>query len=371
MKRRWTRFSVRSLLALVTICCLALSAFTILVHSDPQAYHREQRALAELRRLDGGVSFVRRPRAPVWLQEWRDPIYLGRVVHLKTRSRVLSEKYFAELSVFEHLESLAIVDGNAVTDDALARLAGISTLRSLSFQNTRVHASGKHMLQHLRLDKLTLSTGDLGAIETDWIADLDELKQLALHGPLTDSDLESLAELANLEVLTIRSDGITDAGLVHLAGLSNVRVIELYCPVTDAGMVHLVPLKRLEHLVCRPDSRVKRFVDSQFMPIGAKFIEIPLVDAVNVIQKLTHLPIRIADAELLAAGIAVGDVKLTVDGSSSLARALDAMLQPHGLAYYVKPDGLVLTTKNAAEKRRPGTTRLLQGLPNLDVYVPW
>jgi hypothetical protein len=372
MNRRWPRFSVRSLLVLVTVSGLVLGAYTIFVRSHFQAYHREQATIAQLQDLEAVVSVFRRPRGPAWFQKWKGGIYSHRVVELQISCRVLSKELFAKLTAFGHLESLTI-NGNKISDQALAQLAPIRTLRSLSLRITHMQNSGQHALRQLRLELLELITDHFGTNETNWIEDLNELKQLELTAPVADSDLKSLEPLPNLEELAISSKGVTDAGLVHLARFPNLRKLTLGCPVSDAGMVHLIPLKRLERLVCCPDGVSWPMLSRQMMSVRAKYHQTPLVDAVRVMSQITQAPLRIDEAALQAAGIATGSIMLTVDERCDLRQALDAMLAPHALVCIQihDPDGLLITTGEEAARRRPGTTRLLEALPKLAAYVPW
>lgn len=378
MKRFRFRFSVRSLLVLVTLCALAWGVFTIFVRSDAVAYHREQQTLTELREL-GSVSVIRRePRGPAWLQEWRDRVYSYRVIKLAISSRVLSEEYFARFDSFEYLESLSIAKGNSVSEKALSKLARITTLRSLSLKNTHVHGSASHALRQLRLEHLTLSMDRFGGNEISWIKDLEGLRHLELYAPVTDSNLGSLAELSTVEELAINSDRVTDAGLLHLARFHNLRRLKLLCPVSDAGMVHLIPLKNLDRLFCRPDEEQSQMdqepfqpVDKLFASVRVKYYRTPLVDVVKALSKPMDLAMRIDDAALQAAAMASRDVKLTADESGDLRQALETMLTPHDLACIGEPGGLLITTKQEAARKKPGTTRLLEANPDLEVYVPW
>ncbi len=66
----------------------------------------------------------------------------------------------------------------------------------------------------------------------------------------TDATLVHLKEFKELQVLWILSSmKITDAGLVHLEGLTNLQELNLGCTaVTDAGLNHLKELSELRRL---------------------------------------------------------------------------------------------------------------------------
>ena len=63
---------------------------------------------------------------------------------------------------------------------------------------------------------------------------------------VTDAGLVHLKGLTNLEKMHLWDTAITDAGLVHLKGLTNLAHLSLTTTkVTDAGLVHLKGLTKL------------------------------------------------------------------------------------------------------------------------------
>jgi len=83
------------------------------------------------------------------------------------------------------------------------------------------------------------------------LAGLSGLKYLNLDDhPITDAGLAHLAGLTALEELNLSySRQVTDAGLVHLAGLTALEEIDLsYSQVTAAGLVHFQKMPALRQL---------------------------------------------------------------------------------------------------------------------------
>jgi len=76
-------------------------------------------------------------------------------------------------------------------------------------------------------------------------------------GDLTDAGLVHLKGLTNLHSLDLfKCDNISDAGLIHLKGLTNLQFLELiFCEnISDAGLGHLKVLTNLKKLsleVCK------------------------------------------------------------------------------------------------------------------------
>ncbi|NLX57142.1 MAG: hypothetical protein GXY58_18705 [Planctomycetaceae bacterium] len=68
------------------------------------------------------------------------------------------------------------------------------------------------------------------------------------HSHLTDDGLASLAALPNLELLSICGNRITDAALVHVARMYQLRALVLSCHITDSGLPALAELTNLEYL---------------------------------------------------------------------------------------------------------------------------
>lgn len=67
--------------------------------------------------------------------------------------------------------------------------------------------------------------------------------------PVTDAGLQHLHGLTQLEWLRLCTTQVSDAGLEHLRELTQLRILELQSTrVTDAGLVHLQGRTQLEHL---------------------------------------------------------------------------------------------------------------------------
>ena len=79
---------------------------------------------------------------------------------------------------------------------------------------------------------------------------LTNLQTLYLSGTkVTDAGMEHLKGLTELQVLYLSGTQVTDAGLEHLKGLTNLRILALRnTNVTDAGLEHLKGLTNLIYL---------------------------------------------------------------------------------------------------------------------------
>jgi len=67
--------------------------------------------------------------------------------------------------------------------------------------------------------------------------------------PVTDADLVHLKGLTDLRIVTLDSTQVSDAGLIHLRELANLRHLDIRnTQVTDAGMEHVAGLTNLQYL---------------------------------------------------------------------------------------------------------------------------
>lgn len=103
---------------------------------------------------------------------------------------------------------------------------------------------------HAGLRQLDLGPGitDAGLVH---VAGLRSLRRLRLDSAagVTDAGLEHVAQLEWLEMLSLQYTGVTDAGVARLSHLVRLREFELNdTHVTDAVMPHLVRMQELERL---------------------------------------------------------------------------------------------------------------------------
>lgn len=104
---------------------------------------------------------------------------------------------------------------------------------------------GCPQLQALELEATNVTDAGLVHLEG-----LTRLKQLTLiNTEIGDAGLAHLKKLTQLQRLDLSATKIRDAGLVHLKGLANLRELSLgLTKVTDKGLVHLHGLTQLRKL---------------------------------------------------------------------------------------------------------------------------
>lgn len=138
------------------------------------------------------------------------------------------------------LESFSLLtDSPHITDESLARLGTIKTLRllNLACNLNQFTTSGVNRLNGLsHLEKLMLR----GVRHDDAVLDLSGLIRLnessVLMVPYRDDDLKCFAGMTSLRRLQC-INGISDAGLAHLAGLTELQLLNARGPeLTDDSL---------------------------------------------------------------------------------------------------------------------------------------
>lgn len=217
-RRRWRhvlQFSLAELLMFV----LLLGGVCGWAFHD---YRRQQAALDRLAALEQGFGADR--SLPNWI--WRRLPYLpgGR---LKPLDKIVSVTLL-----------------NSTPDDAarLEALAELTHLKRLEFRDG------------LATDELDGENGPLGSSPDDdelrLVSSLPGLVKLRICGEhISDAGLASLAGMTQLKDLELSCPNISDAGLDHVARLNQLERLQIWQGrITSAGLDRLVRLRRLESL---------------------------------------------------------------------------------------------------------------------------
>uniref|UniRef100_K3W816 F-box domain-containing protein n=1 Tax=Globisporangium ultimum (strain ATCC 200006 / CBS 805.95 / DAOM BR144) TaxID=431595 RepID=K3W816_GLOUD len=125
-------------------------------------------------------------------------------------------------------------------------------LQELDLRSCRILKRGIEFINRLeRLERLVLAETaltDAGLIEI--CKHNVYLKALDVSGTeVTDAGTMGLANLKDLEVLSLDTSGITNRSLANLTCLPRLEKLDLFgASITDNGLLHLVPLRRLKEL---------------------------------------------------------------------------------------------------------------------------
>jgi hypothetical protein len=144
----------------------------------------------------------------------------------------------------------------------------------------------------------------------------DRINEVDLDGsPITDADLVHVAALPDLRILNLSNTKITDSGLAHIAKLDRLKFLYLFeTPITDAGMEHLRGLPRLE-VLCLDRT--------QITDVGLKSLEdLPRLERLHV-----HSRAPITDAGLESLKKHTRLFELRVGGAGVTEAGVDALRQ--------------------------------------------
>ncbi len=281
-KRRWLRFSLRSLMLFVFGAGVVLAT----LGREIARAQRQHTAVVAIVSAGGAVwynSETKQGEESAWVRWLRDIVHEDCFVHvdrvemrsgtldldqlfrrielegklgLSKRRTEFTDQSIDQLSTLRELRQLSLRFRD-ITDVGRERLAPLSNLESLNLSRTKVSNSG---LRHLRA--------------------LQKLRHLDLSGTaVTDEGLSDLSELPDLEelVVGVTFDGegrnrkrieaaqITDDGVVRLAGLRQLRGLNLRgTRVTDDG---LGALRTLDHLTTLD------LIETRVTDAGVAFLE--------------------------------------------------------------------------------------------------
>lgn len=214
--RSWRRlqFSLRTLLAAVTLCGLLLGWAGMWL----KGVMRQGKLAAAI--TERGAEVTTEPAGPKWLASMFGEEQFVTVTAVRYGATTLHDSDLALLRGLSGIERLSLdaADRKGMTDAGLRNLAELTKVDRLHLGDTGVTDEG---LKYLR----------------EW----SELEWLCLSGTrVSDAGLVYLKGMKKLKALHLSRTAITDAGLEHLSELDGLRLVYLgYTKVSDAGIAHL------------------------------------------------------------------------------------------------------------------------------------
>jgi internalin A len=176
---------------------------------------------------------------------------IASVTHLERLSlpRQITDAKLRELSGLTSLRSINL-NRSKITDKGLAILAKLPHLESLNVGGTRITDAGAKILGTMSsLKQLDISETAITDRGIQQVARCSNLESLYLNRHLTDAGIASVASLTKLKILDVSGSQITDAGMVALKKLSRLKELALSgTRVGDAGMRSVAPLSDLRVL---------------------------------------------------------------------------------------------------------------------------
>jgi hypothetical protein len=199
-----------------------------------------------------------------------------------------------------------------------------------------------------------------------------QVTALGLEHNFTDAEMALVSGLPSLKRLYIARSQVTDQGLVHLQGLTRLRLLVLPSATTDAGLAHIQQLRNLRELV---------LVDTQVTNSGLEQLDsLPALDRLVLPPQTTDAGVALLKgspnlSELDLSFTNVTDAALVNLDRFSRLRDLrlygtritdEGLAQMNGLTYLESVD---LSYTKVSEE---GVNKLRQSLPGLDIvrFVP-
>jgi Leucine Rich repeat len=247
-RRRWLRFSLRTLLVVMTVLCVWLG-FKV------NAARRQKEAVEAIIKAGGTVTFgyqcvpVRGnpdalaldpnalPNAPAWLRT------------------CLGDDFFRTADE-------VILNGRAISDEDLAQtmnLPGIWYLFLTDVKVVRVDSDNQRLIQDAdlvglgqlgELRRLALGKADINGFGLASLVNLKHLKSLnVVNTHVDDSGMEYIGRIVPLADLNVGGTRISDSGLKQLRSLTNLKALNLDdTDISDAGLEYLKVLTNLTNL---------------------------------------------------------------------------------------------------------------------------
>ena len=251
-KRRWCHFSLRSLLAVVTLFVFLLAGYWAFFRTYVEPYRVQREAAEKLRKKWPKLEIVWELAGPKWMRDVFGEEHFSDVVEVHWPSRAatttaISADDLARLKCFSNLRGLEII-GWEVSGHGLAHLSQLTRIENLMISCPQITDENLVHLQDLtQLRSLSLEYASVTGEGLSHLTKLKNLKKLSLVGTkLNDESSPHLSQLAGLEELDVWRTQISGKSLRHLGGFAHLKQLNLM----DTRVTHRGCLTSLQELAC-------------------------------------------------------------------------------------------------------------------------
>lgn len=275
-RRRWFRFSLRTLFVAITVLSIAFGFYVNRVQNEWWAAKAIQAANGEIvydcriQRCTVPPAGPPVPPGPTWLRKWLGPAWLDRIVCVRLDARFSKSDKNKFSKVGPHLQRLTALrmltlSGEELDADDYHLLGKCTQLESLTLRQKAelrpqdaAALAGAVGLRELYLDEAKISPEALR--ELSKLPNLEKLDidcnsydpqtgNVLLEFQLEDDAARTIATFPKLRFLYLFATKITDKGMSELGRLSTLEELVVSSPhITSSSFDAIVNLKRLKHL---------------------------------------------------------------------------------------------------------------------------
>jgi hypothetical protein len=172
-KRRWYQFSLKTLLAVMTLLCVGPGGYV----AYEQGKSRQQKRAVETIRSIGSVDFddsIRRRSAVTRVilgdDSFSNVVWIG-FNPKKAKNRRLTDADLRDIQSFSGLKYLGLGGCQTITDAGLRELSGLESLAYIYLEDTQItdaglmHLSGLKKLQYLSLYNTHVSSNGVDELQ--------------------------------------------------------------------------------------------------------------------------------------------------------------------------------------------------------------
>ncbi len=214
-RRRFFRYSLRTLMLVVTVFCVWLGwqvqkarnqQYVISIVVAENGLIAYQHGLIE---YQGGTDRMRKlskdgPPGSTWLRRLIGNEYFFRVSRVEVHGERIDDTFLAAIKRLADIRGLS-VGGPSLTDEGVKHISKMNRLEALNVSGRRVTDQGLLYLKDLK------SLGHLGLVNTR----------------ITDKGLVHLRSFRVLTTLNLNGTPVTDKGLKHIEPLTNLLMLDL------------------------------------------------------------------------------------------------------------------------------------------------
>lgn len=247
MSKRWMRFSVSTLLLMMTIACIWLGVLGVRMNR------------ANLQRKV--VKAVQEAGGEVLYEHEQNPRGMGGPARPKPG---ILERLFG-IDFAHSVVQVSLTEKTQGVDDLLPDICRLSNLEKLIVGGDVSDAGTKHLSRCKNLTHFIACDAEITDKTLRVLGEVRSLRYLDLAATkITNDGLKHLAPLTELEQLHLWGKEIADDAMPHISLLKGLKQLHIqHCSVTTEGLHHVTKLPNLEALNIAPakldDSAVEIF----------------------------------------------------------------------------------------------------------------